>query len=123
MIEANVSVDTKALDDRAKELQDKVKDAVRRAVEVQADKVLATAQDLCPVGEGLLKSALKKKISASGQRATVRADATIAPHGHLVHFGTAKMPGRPFMYQANDQHRDELKPEIEKQLRDAESGE
>lgn len=95
-------------------------DVIKPAVEEHAQKVLKTAQALVPVDEGKLRDSLEAEVSSGGHFAKVKANyKKQGNHAHLVHFGTVHMPGRPFLYQAADQHKAEfvqkLKSLIDKQ--------
>ena len=102
------------LDKFVERAQKRLNEDIGPVLAEHAEKVLATAQSLVPVDEGVLRDSLH--IKGKGNFTSVRTDARKAPHGHLVHFGTAKMAGRPFLYQAADRHKDELKPAIKKIL-------
>lgn len=95
---------------------EKVETSVAESIKDHAEKVLETAKELVPVDQGLLRDTLQVKISKDGLHAVVKTDGKRAPHGHLVHFGTVKMKGRPFLYQAGERHENELAPAIKQRL-------
>lgn len=72
------------------------------AVQAHADKVAARARELVPVKSGLLQSTIHVQRGKNPLKAIVKTDHGKAPHDFLVHFGTAHMEGRPFLYQANE---------------------
>ena len=104
------------LEEFAKRAEKHVQESIQPVLEEHAEKVLATAKSLVPVETGLLRDTLNTKQSKGKNFVTVRTDGKRAPHGHLVHFGTAKMEGRPFLYQAADIHRAELKEALQAAL-------
>jgi HK97 gp10 family phage protein len=93
-----------------------VAESVRKTVNAHAEKVAARARELVPVKSGLLKSTIRVTQGKNPLRAIVKTDHGKAPHDYLVHFGTVKMEGRPFLYQASEALAADLPGEIKAEL-------
>lgn len=75
----------------------------------QAEIIAEDARDRAPLGPtGNLKRSLHAKLLDEKTRfptvAIAAVDRKIAPHAHLVEFGTVKMSARPFFRPAVDSH-------------------
>lgn len=99
-------------------IPDRVRRAVRAAMEKSADEIVAMAKGLVPVDSGDLKAsigwtwgkapkgsvALAKSGSAGGESITIFAGNSEAFYARWVEFGTVKMPPSPYFfvsYRAN----------------------
>jgi HK97 gp10 family phage protein len=74
-----------------------------------------------PVKTGLLKSSIYRTFSkekSSYEVATYRIswNHKIAPHGHLIEFGTSKSPAKPFVSPAMDKMPDAINAGIERMI-------
>lgn len=83
--------------------KEKVHEAVKEATSSTIEEVVRAAKELAPVDTGKLKDSIKGSVSAGGHFGTVKVSSKTVPYSWLVHFGTVKMPGRPFLYQAKEQ--------------------
>ena len=105
---------------------DEAVDDLRKANLEGVEQVLAEALKRVPVGlrtdrhhkSGRLKTTIKG--SASKVRGTVRAGAKKTPYVFPIHFGWAARNIRPnpFLYEALDERRDEVKEAYENQIAD-----
>src|SRR5882762_6569305 len=77
-----------------------VKECVARTVE----QIVETAKELAPVDTGNLRDNIVGKVSSGGHYGKVRIDSKKVYYAFMVHFGTTKQVGRPFLYQASEQH-------------------
>ena len=93
---------------------------VGKTVRAHAEKVANRARDLVPKKTGLLRSTIQVKPAKDPLKAVVKTDHGKAPHDFLVHFGTVKMEGRPFLYQANEALAAELPEAVKAELTNAE---
>ncbi len=98
------------------EAKKRVHECTADAVAEQLEAVAETARELCPTNTGNMRDAIYIKHSEGSQYGSVRVDSTKAWYARLVHFGTAKMPGRPWMYEAAEQHETEFKERIAKKI-------
>jgi HK97 gp10 family phage protein len=104
---------------------DIVSKAAATAVKNKADQVVATAKELAPVLSGALRDniAAYQKEGAAGHYAIVKVTTKEIPYGYMVHFGTEKMTGRPFLYQAVERNsagfKDEIKANIATEAEEA----
>ena len=110
------------IDKFVKESSKQVDDATKTAVKQHADLVLQTAIATAPEDTGKLKASLEIKLTHGGTRALIRAKADQAWYAFIVHFGSEKMTGRPWLYQASEQHAAALKPAIEQALKNGGTG-
>jgi HK97 gp10 family phage protein len=84
------------------------KEKLARSMAVEGGKILRDeAKHHCPVDSGLLQGsiylAFKEDRSSAAQVVySVSWNSKTAPHGHLVEFGTYKMPAKPFLRPAYD---------------------
>ena len=102
--------------DLIRDLDDETRKEVSEVIEDHLNQVAITAETLVPVDSGLLKGSIETDMSKSGLSGVVKTNARSAPHGHLVHFGTARMAGRPFLYQAAERHERQFETELEKMM-------
>lgn len=93
-----------------------VAEKVRDKVQQHAVNVAELAKSLAPVKSGLLQSTIHVQTSKNPLKAIVKTDHGKAPHDFLVHFGTVKTEGRPFLYQANEQLASDLAGAIKAEL-------
>ena len=96
----------KALDKVSNSLKGKV---MGKTLLKQAEIIAEDARDRAPLGPtGNLKRSLRAKLLDEKSRfptvAIAAVDRKIAPHAHLVEFGTSKMSARPFFRPAVDSH-------------------
>lgn len=90
----------------------RVKAPIIRTGSAAAARVLyEEARTRCPVKTGLLKSAIYRVHSVSESRPGrdvyhVSWNASKAPHGHLIEFGTSRMAARPFLRPAYEAVKD-----------------
>jgi len=96
----------KALDKVSNSLKGK---AMGKTLLKQAETIAEDARDRAPLGPtGNLKRSLHAKLLDEKTRfptvAIAAVDRKIAPHGHLIEFGTSKMSARPFFRPAVDAH-------------------
>ena len=105
---------------------DEAVDDLRKANLEGVEQVLAEALRRAPVGtrtdkhhkSGRLKSTIKG--SASKVRGTIRAGGKKVPYIFPIHFGWAarSITPNPFLYEALDERRDEVKEAYENQIAD-----
>jgi HK97 gp10 family phage protein len=81
-------------------------DSLKPDVLAQAKVIAEDARDRAPRGPtGNLKRSLHAKLLPGGPPVAIAAvDRKIAPHAHLVEFGTVKMSARPYFRPAADAH-------------------
>lgn len=102
----------------------KVDDAVTAAITEWAEKVLTTAQSICPVDTGALRASGHVEVASTGKTAAV-AVVFDAPYSVYVEYGTgqrgasssgagdgpygstAGQPAQPYLRPAFDEHRDQ----------------
>ena len=97
--------------------KEKVHEALTESVKTQVEAVVETAKELCPVDTGNLRDSIEGSISAGGHYGIVKVPTKEAYYGFMVHFGTEKMAGRPFLYQASERHSSEFQENIKKNLK------
>lgn len=90
-----------ALDDLATQVQHSVRPAAQAGAQVLYDEARLRA----PERSGLLKSSIYQtysKDNSGADHATyhVSWNHTVAPHGHLLEFGTSRAPAHPFIRPA-----------------------
>lgn len=104
-IKTMVKIDTSGLEKLIEKTREKVSvEVIKPAMTEYAARIEATAKELVPVRTGLLRDSIHTTISEAGHFAKVRTNAKTAPHGFLVHFGSVKSEGTPFLHQARDAH-------------------
>lgn len=110
----------KQLEKIGKSLEDKRLEPIMLArAEKVRDRIIQKAP-LGPTGN-LRRSPIAKLLSRrAGYPTTAIAgiDRKIAPHAHLVEFGTVKMPAHPFFRPAVDEMRDVIMGEIREECKD-----
>jgi len=123
----------KELETALSELPKSTSKAVLRRIGIRAiAPVISTAKELVPVDEGQLRDSLRvttrlskrqrrlNRKRAADEKAGVElfAGAAALPHAHLVEFGTAKTPPRPFLRPAWDQNKSAVLKTIQEELGD-----
>lgn len=73
------------------------------AAQDAAELVRADAAARAPIRTGRLRSSIRAQVAPGG--ATV---GTSVPYGAPVHYGTSRMPGRPFLTDALNANRDKI---------------
>jgi len=94
---------------------DRRKKIVTKGGAIMAAKIKRLAP-LGPTGN-LKKSIVAKPFQAAGPSdAFVAIDRKIAPHAHLIEYGTVKMPAKPFFRRGIEQSKGKAFAYIEKEL-------
>lgn len=79
------------------------------------------AKQRVPVRTGLLKSAIKARIGKRRGKFVANAFAAVdykkAPHAYLVEYGTRRSQAKPYFRPAWDNKKDQVKKQIEEDLR------
>lgn len=119
MFEASLEMDAKsrAIIDQFEDLIDE--ETISDAALDGANIVLDEAIRLAPLGPtGNLKRGLvAKKFQRKGEsQAFVAVDYRIAPHAHLVEYGTVKTRPHPFLRPAADTKQEEVARAVEKRI-------
>jgi HK97 gp10 family phage protein len=81
-------------------LSAETKAEVRKALEVSASEMVATAKALAPVDEGDLRDSIRKEPGPHELAVTVVAGDERAFYARFVEFGRRGMPARPFFWPA-----------------------
>ncbi len=113
-----------------------IDECLKESVIKQVALVTQTAKELCPIGDGeiqkshidkygfhsgLLRDSIVGVVNSSGKSGVVmvpEAAMTDPYYGHMVHFGTTKMVGRPFLYQASERHSSEFQDNIAAKIKE-----
>jgi HK97 gp10 family phage protein len=99
----------------ADRLNVKVPKILGESVKTTTDKVASTAQSICPVDTGELRSSIKaEKVSEFEGRVIATAE-----HAPFVEFGTYKMQAQPFLGPAAEQHRTEFVRDTKSKVKSA----
>ena len=86
--------------------------ATKNLVVRTANNILRNARRRAPVKSGRLRKSIVRHFNDTKTAAFVRA---VAPHAHLVEFGTAQGAGpRPFLFPAAEGQRSKYNKELEK---------
>ena len=107
-----------ALEMRLAQIEEELLAAATAAAAVDAGEVALTAQALCPVESGELKSSITASVSDTpyGVRLSVAAGAS---HAGYVEHGTSKTPARPFLYPTIKIYQGKIRRKIEAAVRGA----
>jgi len=87
----------------AAQLQARVDGALRAG----AEAIEQQAKQRVPVASGDLRDAIHVEREAMGEYAVVAGDDNVF-YGHMVEFGTARVPARPFLVPAAEASRDTI---------------
>jgi HK97 gp10 family phage protein len=113
-----VSIVGDGLNEWIKAANEKVHEATAKGVATVVEHVVAKAKDLCPVASGNLRDSISGSVSAGKHFGFIRSDSKKAYYNFMVHWGTSRMPGRPFMTQAAEQSKTDLETEIQRNLKE-----
>jgi HK97 gp10 family phage protein len=112
-----VTVGVYGLDAMSNDMQNALREVVDKAQAIIERELAAAADDArehVPVDSGKLHRSIRVKMDPSGQSGRLIAGGRRAPHGHLVEFGTKRMPARPYLYPAAQRARRRVLAELQR---------
>lgn len=131
MGKSGIWVQVEGLDEAVRRVQSLMYALEAKEVEKVLEKGMREVRDEAkrrvPVRTGLLKSAIKARIGKRRGRFVANAFAAVdykkAPHAYLVEYGTRHSQAKPYFRPAWDAKKDEVKKQIEEDLRKLLEGE
>jgi HK97 gp10 family phage protein len=93
-----------------REVVDEAAASILRELETAADEA---REDVAKDTRKLWRS-IRVKMNPTGQSGRLMAGGLLAPHGHLVEFGTKRMPARPYLYPAAQRARKRVLAELQR---------
>ncbi len=110
------------IDKIGKEIEDKLQPALHKGAEIVAQKATSNIERKTKPKTGRLASSMVVKDMPYNDFmplvAIAAVDRKIAPHAHLIEFGTTKMSARPFLRPAYQSSQKEVKEIVESAIKE-----